>query len=166
MDTTTRILFDKGKEAFLQGEYRISRDNFLEAIANVPQATQQGGELRLWLANAYQANNQIEEAKDLCRELATHPFPITAEKARRQLYILEAPKLERPKEWMTEIPSMDNLDAAKSLYVEGRPKEEKKELSIDDFEDLSAIETDDNKFLWLALGLGLGGLFIWSRLGL
>ena len=165
MDTTTQILFEKGKEAFQQGEYRISRDCFTEAAANLPQATREGGELRLWLANAYQANNQIEEAKDLCRELVTHPYAMTAEKARRQLYILEAPKLERPKEWLTEIPSMENLDAAKSLYVEGRPKPEKKELSIEDFEDLSNIETDDNKFLWLALGLGVGGLLVWGNLG-
>lgn len=166
MDTSTQILFEQGKEAFLQGEYRISRDRFTEAVANVAKLSHEGGELQLWLANAYQANNQIDAAKDLCRELVTHPYAMTAEKARRQLYILEAPKLERPKEWLTEIPSMENLDAAKSLYVEGRPKEEKKELSLDDFEDLSAIETDDNKFLWLALGLGLGGLIAWGRLGL
>ena len=165
MDTTTTILFEEGKGAFLQGEYRISRDRFLEAIANVPNASREGGELRLWLANAYQANNQTEEAINLCRELTTHPFPMTADRARRQLYIFEAPKLERPKEWLVEIPSMDSLDPAKSLYVEGKSKPIEKELSIEDFEDLSQIETDDNQFVWIALGLGVLGLGAWAIAG-
>ena len=166
MDTTTRMIFEKGKDAFLQGEYRISRDCFQEAIANVPKASREGGEMRLWLVNAYQANNQMEDAIELCRELTTHSFPQTAGRARRQLYILEAPKLERPKEWLTEIPSMDSLDPAKSLYVEGKRTNVKKELSPEDFEDLSQIETEDNSFVWVALGLGVFGMTVWAIAGL
>ncbi|OKH18591.1 hypothetical protein [[Limnothrix rosea] IAM M-220] len=165
MDTTTIILFEEGKDAFLQGEYRVSRDRFLEAIANVPKASSEGGELGLWLANAYQANNQMDDAINLCRELTTHPFPRTADRARRQLYILEAPKLERPKEWLTEIPSMENFEPAKILYVEGKSKPIEKELSIEDFEDLSQIETEDNQFVWVALGLGVLGLGAWAIAG-
>ncbi|AFY40011.1 hypothetical protein Lepto7376_3854 [[Leptolyngbya] sp. PCC 7376] len=165
MDTSTTILFEQGKDAFLQGEYRLSRDFLLEAIANVPKLSREGGELRLWLSNAYQANNQIEDAIDLCRELATHPFPQTAERARRQLYILEAPKLERPKEWLTQIPSMENFESTQSLYVEGKQQPTKKELSIDDFEDLSQIETEDNQFVWVALGLGVVGMTVWAIAG-
>lgn len=161
MDTSTKILFEQGKDAFLQGEYRQSRDYFQQTIENVAKQSQEGGEVNLWLVNAYQANNQMEDAISLCRELTAHPSPSTRERAKRQLYILEAPKLQRPKEWLTEIPSMDNFDSAKSLYVEGKIKPKKKELSLEDFEDLTTIETEDNQFLWIALGLGIISLIIW-----
>ncbi|QCS49474.1 tetratricopeptide repeat protein [Picosynechococcus sp. PCC 11901] len=165
MDTTTQILFETGKDAFLQGEYRQSIDYFQRTVANLPPYSRESGEVQLWLVSAYQANNQGEKAIALCRELMTHPFASTSQRAQRQLYILEAPKLERPKEWLTEIPSLDNLDPAKSLYVEGKKKVETKELAIEDFEDLSQIETQDNQFLWWALGLGLIGLTSWGIWG-
>jgi hypothetical protein len=130
-------------------------------MENLTKTSREGGDVLLWLANAYQANNQSNEAMNLCRELIAHPFPKISDTARRQLYILEAPKLERPKEWFTEIPSMENLDPGKSIYVDAKAQPKKKELSADDFEDLSQIETKDNQFLFLALVLGLLILTIW-----
>lgn len=165
MDITTQVLFESGKDAFLQGEYRRSIDYFKQTLANLEMQSREGGEVQLWLSNAYQANNQMEEAIALCRDLMTHPFPQTKQRAKQQLYILEAPKLERPKKWLTEIPSLDSLDPANSIYVEGKSKDEKKELAIEDFEDLSQIETQDNQFLWLALGLGILCLIGWRFLG-
>jgi tetratricopeptide (TPR) repeat protein len=165
MDTSTQILFEKGKDAFLQGEYRQSIDYFQGAVENLSPYSRESGEVQLWLVNAYQANNQGETAIALCRELLGHPFGSTRQRAQRQLYILEAPKLERPKEWLTEIPSLDNLDPAKSVYVEGKQKVEEKQLAIEDFEDLSQMETQDNQFLWWALGMGVVGLTSWAIWG-
>lgn len=165
MDTSTQILFEQGKDAFLQGEYRQSIRSFQQAVENLSAYSRESGEVQLWLVTAYQANNQGDQAIALCRELLGHPFASTRQQAQRQLYILEAPKLERPKEWLTEIPSLDYLDPAKSLYVEGKKKVEEKTLAIEDFEDLSQMETQDNQFLWWALGLGLVGLTSWSIWG-
>ncbi|MGB2926061.1 MAG: tetratricopeptide repeat protein [Limnothrix sp.] len=165
MDTTTQILFEQGKDAFLQGEYRISIDYFQQTIANLPKISREGSEVRMWLVSAYQANNNMEEAIALCRELASSSSSSIGEKAKQQLYILEAPKLERPKEWITQIPSMDDFDAARSVYVAGKSSEQKKELSIEDFEDLSQIETQDNQFVLIALGLGILALIGWGVWG-
>lgn len=164
MDTTTQILFEKGKDAFLQGDYRISITFLQMTMENLPKSSREGGDVLLWLVNAYQANNQSDEAIALCRELLTHPFPRIGDTARRQLYILEAPKLQRPKEWLTEIPNLDALDPSQSRYLEAKAPSQKKELSADDFEDLSRMETKDNQFLFLALVVGCLGLVIWSVL--
>ncbi|NJN73948.1 MAG: tetratricopeptide repeat protein, partial [Limnothrix sp. RL_2_0] len=42
---------------------------------------------------------------------------------------------------------------------------EKKELSLEDFEDLSQIETGDNQFFLVALGLAIAALVSWSVWG-
>ncbi|NJN74647.1 MAG: tetratricopeptide repeat protein, partial [Limnothrix sp. RL_2_0] len=117
MDTTTQILFEQGKDAFLQGEYRLSIEYLEQAAANLSKATREGSEVRLWLVSSYQANNCSEDAISLCRELTASPFPSTKERAKQQLYILEAPKLERPKEWITQIPSMEDVMPIQSVYV-------------------------------------------------
>jgi len=165
MDTTTQILFEQGKDAFLQGEYRLSIEYFEQATANLSKATREGSEVRLWLVSAYQANNCSEDAISLCRELTTSPFPSTKELAKQQLYILEAPKLERPKEWITQIPSMEDVQPIQSVYVASKREPQKKELSIEDFEDLSQIETGDNQFLLAALGLAIAALIGWGVWG-
>lgn len=165
MDTTTQILFEQGKDAFLQGEYRLSIDYLEKAAANLSKATREGNEVRLWLVSAYQANNRSEDAIALCRELTASPFPSTKELAKQQLYILEAPKLERPKEWITQIPSMEDVLPIQSVYVASKKAPKKKELSLDDFEDLSQIETGDNQFFWVALGLAIAALIGWGVWG-
>lgn len=167
MDTSTAILFEQGKDAFLQGEYRQSILYFQQAVENLPKYSRQSGEVQLWLANAYQANNQVDEAISLCRELTSHPFPQTSQNAKRQLYILEAPKLERPKAWLTQIPSLDNMEQPmKPVYVEGKRKKTEKILSLEDFEDLENMETQDNQFLWIALGAVVIGLIGWGIWGM
>lgn len=165
MDTTTQILFEQGKDAFLQGEYRLSIEYLEQVTANLSKATREGSEVRLWLVSAYQANNRSEDAISLCRELTTSPFPSTKERAKQQLYILEAPKLERPKEWVTQIPSMEDVLPIQSVYVASKKEPKKKELTVDDFEDLSQIETGDNQFLLIALGLGVVALIGWGVWG-
>lgn len=162
MDTSTRILFEQGKDAFLQGNYRSSIQFFRQTADNLPKNCRESGEVQLWLVSALQANDQSDDAISLCRELCAFPFPETSQKAKRQLYILEAPKLERPKRWLTEIPSLDQLESTNAVYVTGKNKQDKKTLSIEDFEDLSQMETQDNQFVWIALGLGILGLMAWG----
>jgi hypothetical protein len=85
-----------------RGQYRQAVLAFQEALAAHPQDPQ----VKLWLVMAYEANQERQLARDLCRELTTHPDPQVRQESQRVLYILEAPQLQRRAEWLSEIPLM------------------------------------------------------------
>jgi len=84
--------------------------------------------------------------------LITHPDTQTREQAQRILYIMKAPKLERPKEWMSEIPDLATADQSTSRYVGAKKKPTSQPQAIE-FEDLPPAPTDsqDNQFVWFAV---------------
>ena len=93
-----------GQKALESNQYRLSIEYLEAAINLVSGNSRQGGEAKIWLVTAYQAANKIDQAIALCENLLTHPHLRTREQAQRILYIIKAPKLERPPEWMSEIP--------------------------------------------------------------
>lgn len=98
---------------------------------------------------AYEAAGRTSEAIALCEQLKSHPFHETSKEARRLDYILKAPRLQRPKEWMSEIPDLDaevNTSKIRSLAPKSSPK-----LREPEYNDLSQINTNDNRFVWVAL---------------
>lgn len=103
---TSQSLFLQGKEAFNRGQYRQSLVWFEQALAPIAPGTVLGGEIQLWQVNAYHGLDQGDAAVALCRQLTSHPSYSIRQQAQRLLYILEAPRLSRPKEWMTEIPDL------------------------------------------------------------
>ena len=98
------LKYRAGKEALERGQYRLSIENLEAAKELIAPNSRRGGEVQIWLVTAYQAANKIPEAIALCQELVTHPDLQTREQAQHILYIIKAPRLERPKEWMSEIP--------------------------------------------------------------
>lgn len=145
--------YQAGKQAMETGQYRLSIDNLEAAKDLVAPNSRKGGEAQIWLVTAYQAANQIDQAIALAQELITHPDTQTREQAQRILYIMKAPKLERPKEWMSEIPDLAQADQGASRYVAAKkqsttPSEIKLEYS-----QTTPTETKDNQFVWFALGL-------------
>jgi outer membrane protein assembly factor BamD (BamD/ComL family) len=145
--------YQAGKQAMEMGQYRQSIDNLEAAKALVSPNSRRGGEAQIWLVTAYQAANQIDQAIALAQELITHPDTQTREQAQRILYIMKAPKLERPKEWMSEIPDLAQAEQGASRYVTAKkqsatPSEIKLEYSA-----ATPTETKDNQFVWFALGL-------------
>lgn len=157
-----------GQSAFERGSYREAVDYFEAAVKLASAATPLGGEIQTWLVNAYSAVGRQDDAIALCQVLSRHPDLETRKQAKNLLYILQAPQLQRPTNWMTEIPDLEAIatDGAQSLGRSAyspvakpthRVKTEPVPL------DLSQINTKDNGFLWVALvgvGLVLGGL-IW-----
>ncbi|BAZ43426.1 hypothetical protein NIES4102_04260 [Chondrocystis sp. NIES-4102] len=144
--------YQAGKLALERGQYRLSIENLKAAQELVALNSRQGGEAGIWLVSAYQAADKIPEAIALCQDLVTHPNSTTREQAQRILYIINAPKLQRPKEWMSEIPDLTNTDSNTSQYVTV-PKSKSDnptELEYNDV-DLSQVETKDNQFTWFAL---------------
>ncbi len=158
--------YRNGKVAFENGKYRQAVEELKKACALLERNTRLGGEVQIWLATAYEASGQNQQAIELCEQLKRHPYPDTSKEAKRLQYILKAPKLERPKEWMTEIPDLATLtDDGSKISMAASSKKFKKsdELLEPEFVDLTQVNTQDNRFIWLALiiiAMTLGSL-IW-----
>lgn len=166
-----RQLYQAGKAAFERGSYRQSVETLEQANGLVNRTSRLGGEVQMWLVNAYQANGQQQEAIALCKLVSRHPDYNTAKQGKRLLYILEAPKLKSRPEWMTTIPDLGSLDEfeGSSLvqkYAANRPKKGRsprpKPTPPPEPLDPSQINTKDNGFVWIALiitVLTVGSLF-------
>ncbi len=156
MDSETNFVeqFERGKIAFDNGQYRQSITDFEAAAKLTPLGSRSGGEVQLWLVMAYQAAGQLPEAKTLCRKLTRHPQADCRKQSKQVLFILEAPSLARPKEWMTEIPDLSQADAQGPSYVQSLPsKKIKPPPSPIYFEDPAGMNTEDNGFLGLAIAV-------------
>ena len=156
--------YRNGKAAFENGKYRQAVEELKLACALLERNTRLGGEVQIWLATAYEASGQNREAIELCEQLKRHPYPETSKDAKRLQYIFKAPKLERPKEWMTEIPDLATLSDKSKIRVAASRKKSAavKEVEEVEFIDLSQVNTQDNRFIWLALiviAVTLGSLF-------
>ncbi len=153
--------YQAGKIALERGNYRQSIQYLEKAQGLAASSSRLAGEIQIWLVTAYQAAGMRTEAIALCQKLATHPSLDTRKQAQRLLYIIEAPKLNRPKEWMSEIPDLAKVADSDSLskYVSSNRVEKsqtrKQDSSIPEAIDLSQVNTKDNQFIWVALGLSI-----------
>jgi tetratricopeptide (TPR) repeat protein len=169
-----RDLYQAGRNAFERGSYRQSVEYLEEAVSLAGQNSSLGGEVQIWLVNAYSAADRTTEAIGLCEQLERHPSFKTRKQSRRLLYILKAPQLKRRQEWLTQIPDLSNINEAGSedkvvsaRYTPSmtkrvaRPKTEPELEEI----DLSQVNTQENRFVWVALigiALTIGGLLWFS----
>jgi tetratricopeptide (TPR) repeat protein len=146
--------YQNGKVAFENGKYREAVEQLEKASALLNGNSRLGGEVQIWLVTAYEADGRSEDAIALCEQLKRHPHLETSKEAKRLLYILQAPKLKRPSEWMTQIPDLgvvaDNESKIRftgnNTKYKGDKKPQEPELI-----DLTQVNTRDNRFIWLAL---------------
>ena len=141
--------YQAGKRALERGQYRLSIEHLEAARELISPNSRRGGEAQIWLVTAYQAANKIDDAIALSQELLTHPDTTTREQAQRILYIIKAPKLERPKEWMSEIPDLAAADRGESRYVGVKTKPGTRiaeELELEP----TPVDPQDNQFVWFA----------------
>jgi len=146
--------YQKGKIAFENGHYREAVEQLEKAGALLAPHTKLSGDVQIWLVTAYEAAGRNEEAIALCEKLKRHANFETNKEAKRLHYILTAPKLERPQEWMTEIPDFTNLSDNKSpasFAVRTPPSSQGKAPAQPEIIDLSQVNTKDNNFIWVAL---------------
>ncbi len=161
--------YKAGLAAFERGQYRQAVQHLEKASALANRNSRLGGEVQLWLVSAYDAAGQRQEAIALGEQLKRHPHHEINKQGRRLLYILQAPQLQRPAEWMTQIPDLatisDNESQIKlSLKNNGNKRSPQPEPTRE-IEDLSKINTKDNRFTLVALvaiGLILGALLWWG----
>lgn len=143
-----------GQAAFENGKYREAVENLEKASALLARNTNFAGEVDIWLVNAYEAAGRSDDAIALCQQLSSHPHYETRLQAKRLVYILQAPKLKRPKEWMTEIPDLAAIsDNESKILVTTKPKKSTSKQKSEEIEyvDLSTVNTKDNRFIWVAL---------------
>ncbi|MEM7590058.1 MAG: tetratricopeptide repeat protein [Cyanobacteria bacterium P01_A01_bin.83] len=155
--------YQVGKQALERGQYRLSIENLEAATELVSLTSRRGGEVQIWLVTAYQAANRLDQAIALAQELIVHPDTQTREQAQRILYIMKAPKLERPQAWMSEIPDLSTADQGGSRYVSAKKKlnSPPTQPELED-EELPPTDAPDNQFIWFALiltGLIIGSLW-------
>ncbi|GAX37177.1 tetratricopeptide repeat protein [Nodularia sp. NIES-3585] len=148
-----RSRYQAGKLNFENGQYREAVENLEKASALLSRNSRLGGEVQLWLVTAYEASGRTEEAIALCQQLQRHPFPETSKQAKDLLYILKAPKLQRPSEWMTEIPDLGTLSENEAkISAAGKPPKSSRQTPAEpELIDLSQVKTQDNRFIGVAL---------------
>jgi tetratricopeptide (TPR) repeat protein len=169
-----RELYRMGQNAFERGSYRQSVECLERAVSLAGADSPLGGEVQIWLVNAYSAADRTAEAIGLCEQLERHPNFKTRKQSRRLLYILKAPQLKRRQEWLTQIPDLSNIGensdfnkVAAARYTpstQSRSPRPKPEPELEDI-DLSQVNTQDNRFVWVALigiALTIGGLLWFS----
>ena len=162
------IEYQAGKAAFERGDYAISVKRLQIACALIKPNSRLGGEAQMWLVTAYEAAGKKAEAIAHCQQLSRHPHPETRKQGRGLLYILQAPQLQRPDEWMVKIPDLGAITDSEPQY---RPSNnstinsnrDREKLVVPEPIDLTQVNTKDNQFIWVALILFtflIGGL-IW-----
>lgn len=157
-----QLKYQAGRDFLERGQYRLSVQTLEEATELVNLSSRLGGEVQMWLVTAYQAVGRLEDAITLCQTLTRHPHPEIRKQSQGVLYILQAPKLKRPEEWMVKIPDSEAQTQKKPQYIAAKPTTKSQDKSSLELEDLSQINTQDNYFIWVALGillLILGGTF-------
>ncbi len=150
-----KIQYQAGTAAFERGEYRQAVQYLEKASALLGRNSRLGGEVQILLVTAYDANEQRVEAMALCEQLKRHPDGETSKQARQLLYILQAPQLKRPQEWLTQIPDLGALEGndTQTRFVnsptlaKSPPRKQPKPEPV----DLSQVNTRDNLFIWVAL---------------
>lgn len=165
-----RAEYQAGRVAFERGQYRESVQHLEKASALVNRNSRLGGEVQIWLVTAYQAAEQTQQAIALGEQLKRHPDPETSKQARGLVYILQAPQLKRPAEWMTQIPDLgivaDNENQTR-LGSATKSARSPQQLTLPEPVDLSQVNTRDNQFILVALiaiGLTVAAL-IWINYG-
>ncbi|MEQ9368542.1 MAG: hypothetical protein RIG63_05845 [Coleofasciculus chthonoplastes F3-SA18-01] len=164
-----RVEYQTGKVAFEWGDYRAAVKHLEKACTLINRNSSVGGEAQMWLVTAYEAAGQQTDAIALGQQLTKHPDLDIRKQSTSLLYILQAPQLKRPEEWMTKIPDLgaisesDPRDRRGSGVTRSNPSL-KKQIEPEAI-DLSTVNTKDNQFIWVALvfiAALVGGLIWWG----
>ncbi|KAL3692551.1 hypothetical protein R1sor_006202 [Riccia sorocarpa] len=162
---TAEKMYQLGQTAYARGMYDKSVELFENALINVQSSTNLGGEIQIWLAMAYDANNRHGDCIALYKRLeARHPNRQIRRQAADLRYILEAPKLKISREEMVSIPIIErDYDKTQKTYSQKlrdrrRPKP-KMPKEKDYLEDWMVFELpprwERNPYVWVALTVWL-----------
>lgn len=168
---TAELMFDLGQRAYGKGMYGRAIEFLEGALTIIPGPTLFGGEIQIWLAMAYEANNRHKDCITLYRQLELkHPSMSIRRQAAELRYILQAPKLKISQEEMVTIPligsSYDNYAGTwNDKYKDGdgrlnRSTTNQLPSSKDYVGDFLVwrppVDLEKNQAFWVVLTLWLG----------
>ncbi|MFY8147585.1 MAG: DUF3153 domain-containing protein [Prochlorococcaceae cyanobacterium] len=78
-----------------------------------------GGELRLLMATALMGQGRTDQAAECCRSLHRCRDSVLRAQAKNLLEVLEAPSLQRPREWSMTLPSLGEAPALEGSRAGG-----------------------------------------------
>ncbi|XP_047311537.1 uncharacterized protein LOC124914949 [Impatiens glandulifera] len=168
---SAELMFDLGQKAYGKGSYGRAIEFLEGALTIIPRSTLFGGEIQIWLAMAYEANNRHRDCISLYQQLEkTHPSLSIRRQAAELRYILQAPKLKITQEEMVTIPLIgSSYDSYAGTWSDkNKDKDEKKYQSTTNQLSSSRDFLGDfmvwrppadlgkNSAFWLALTLWIG----------
>ncbi|MCA6574091.1 MAG: tetratricopeptide repeat protein [Pseudanabaena sp.] len=156
-------------ELYQQGVTSFERGNYQQSISLLERArelaiveTNLGGEILVWLANAYDANGRTEEAIAICRSLKKHPTNSIRKSARYMLGIFTAIPLSKLQGVVSEVPVLESPDSyqSKPLRSKGLGGANQKPFREVPLEKPST--SNDDSFLWFAIAVTVAFLLLWA----
>ncbi|XP_027098184.1 uncharacterized protein LOC113753463 isoform X1 [Coffea eugenioides] len=166
-----QLMFDLGQKAYGRGMYGRAIEFLEAALTIIPRPTLFGGEIQIWLAMAYEANNRHADCIALYQQLEKkHPSVSIRRQAAELRYILQAPKLKITQEEMVTIPLIgSSYDSYAATWTDKyKDKDQKRSFSTtnqlpsgrDYLADFLAwkppVGLEKNQTFWIALTLWVG----------
>lgn len=155
-------LYQKGVSSFESGNYQQAIALLDRARALAILETTLGGEILIWLANAYDAIGKTEEAIALCRSLKKHPVNSVRKSARYMLGILTAPQLSKLEGVVSEVPILQSPDSYQSKPVAKSNTTTNNQKPFREVPLEKPNTESKNNFLWFAIAVSLLLLAFWT----
>ncbi|CAH2045357.1 unnamed protein product [Thlaspi arvense] len=168
---TAELMFELGQKAYGKGMYGRAIEFLEGALTIIPRPTLFGGEIQIWLAMAYEANNRHADCIDLYQQLEKrHPSPGIRRQASELRYILQAPKLKISQEEMVTIPMIGSSYDSYAVTWSDKERDKDRRMNESTTNQLNAsqdflgkllvwrppIGMEKNRVFWLSLTLWFG----------
>ncbi|KAF8108126.1 hypothetical protein N665_0114s0019 [Sinapis alba] len=168
---TAELMFELGQKAYGKGMYGRAIEFLEGALTIIPRPTLFGGEIQIWLAMAYEANNRHADCIDLYQQLEKrHPSPGIRRQASELRYILQAPKLKISQEEMVTIPMIGSSYDSYAVTWSDKERDKDRRMNESTTNQLNSSEDflgkllvwrppvgmEKNKVFWLSLTLWFG----------
>jgi tetratricopeptide (TPR) repeat protein len=153
-------LYQLGIANFERGNYHESVSQLEEACNLSVLKTKQGGEIQIWLVNAYDAVGRYDEAIALCRTLTKHPSEDVRKSARFILGILTAPKLADLQDVTSTVSGLKRLDdnREKNRGQGGSAPQNSNYSETKTLGSEAPVKARDDTWLWGAIAIASLGL--------
>ncbi|MGB5136288.1 MAG: DUF3153 domain-containing protein, partial [Prochlorococcaceae cyanobacterium] len=102
--------FAAARQALDRGDYGIALRLLEALVSRHPPATPQGGQLQLLMATACMGQGNTAAALACCHQARRCADPALRLQASELLEVLEAPSLQRPREWSLTLPELGAVD--------------------------------------------------------
>ncbi|KAL3819275.1 hypothetical protein ACJIZ3_005180 [Penstemon smallii] len=168
---TAQLMFDLGQKAYGRGMYGRAIEFLEGALTIIPRPTLLGGEIQIWLAMAYEANNRHADCIALYMQLEKrHPSVSIRRQAADLRYILQAPKLKISQEEMVTIPMIGSSYDSYAASWTDKYKDKDERMSGSTTNQLPSskdflgdflvwkppVDVEKNPTFWLSLTLWVG----------